>query len=158
MNKKKLKLEIKKVLSNQVSKDPDLKNAYLLIHCESKNVHINLARGNSSSELSPKQPNYMASVGKIFTSTIIGLLYEDKKLNFNDKIVKYLDDDLMNKLHIHNGIDYSKEIEIRHLLNQTSGLADNFMPLIDEIISKNDPNFTPIEAINWIKSNTTAVS
>lgn len=157
MNKEKMKFEIEKALDLQVKKDIGLKNAYLLVHCEPKNIHIDLARGNSSSKLNPQQPNYMASVGKIFTSTIIGLLYEENKLNFEDKVAKYLEDDLMREIHIHNNIDYSKEIRIRHLLNHTSGLADNFWPLIEEVVSKNDPNYTNLDAIKWVKTETNAV-
>lgn len=48
----------------------------------------------------------------------------------NDKIVKYLDADLMRGLHVYKGKNYSNDISIKHLLKKTSGLNDVFFPLL----------------------------
>lgn len=95
----------------------------------------------------------MASVGKLFTSAVISLLHEQGVLSFDDKISQYLDRELMDKLHVYKGKDYSYDIQIRHLLNQSSGLPDNFYPLFDKLLE--DPGFTitPREAIIWTKHN-----
>jgi D-alanyl-D-alanine carboxypeptidase len=98
------------------------------------------------------QPIHLASVGKLFTATIISILYEKGKLNFDDKISKYLDFELMDCLHIYNK-DYSNEITIKHLLMQTSGLNDVFYHLLTKISKDKSFKFTTREAISWGKKN-----
>ncbi|UCZ55070.1 beta-lactamase family protein [Bacillus shivajii] len=132
----------------QVQKDKNLKSACLLVHSEKKGIHLNIAEG--AMELN--QPAYMASVGKIFTSVLISILYENNQLTFEDRITNYLDQELVNKLHVYKGKDYSNDIQIKHLLNQTSGLYDHFRPLLKQLLD--NPSFTisPEEAITWAKT------
>ena len=138
----------------QVKKDSKIRNAYLLVHSEKEGIHLNIAEGSTNNmPANPQQPVYMASVGKLFTSTIIGILVENGKLSFGDKITKYLDHELLNNLHFYKGKDWTNEIRIHHLLNQTSGLADNFRTLLDELIKDQNLDFTPREAVAWVKNN-----
>jgi D-alanyl-D-alanine carboxypeptidase len=95
----------------------------------------------------------MASVGKIFTSTIISILYEEEKLKFDDKITKYIDNEIMERIHVYKDKEYSQTIEIGHLLNHTSGLADSFWDCLEDVCNPNDKKFEVIDAINWIKNN-----
>lgn len=140
---------IKKSLIKQVQKDKNLKSAFLLVHSERNGIHLHITEGS----MKLKQPAYMASVGKIFTSVLISMLYEQGEISFEDRMVKYLDQDLVKHLHVYKGIDYTNDIKIKHLLNQTSGLYDNFRPLLNKVLD--DPNFTisPQEAIIWAKTN-----
>lgn len=138
----------------QVQKDSKIKNAYLLVHSEKRGIHLNIAEGLTNNlPANPEQPIYMASVGKLFTSVIIGILVEKKMLSFDDKITKHLKSDLLNNLHVHRGKDLTGEIRIKHLLNQTSGLADNFKTLLHEIIKDQNLSLTPGEAVAWVKNN-----
>ena len=50
---------------------------------------------------------FIASTTKLFTSTLIFQLKEKGKLDFNDKISKYLSEDVLNNLHLYKGKDYS---------------------------------------------------
>ncbi|MFO7951908.1 MAG: serine hydrolase domain-containing protein [Bacillota bacterium] len=110
-------------------------NAYLLVHSEKADVSLSIAAGATGDiPAHPDQPNNMASVGKLFTSVIIAKLYEEGKLKFNDRISDYLDR------------EFTKDIEIRHLLNQTSGLDDNFMPLLERLLNEGKLDITPREA------------
>jgi D-alanyl-D-alanine carboxypeptidase len=95
----------------------------------------------------------MASVGKLFTSTIIGILYEQGVVSFDDRITDHLDQELLKGLHIHKGIDHTNEIRVKHLLNQTSGLPDNFEPLLDDLLADPDFSITPREPIEWVKKH-----
>jgi D-alanyl-D-alanine carboxypeptidase len=92
-------------------------------------------------------------VGKLFTATLIAMLFEQGKLDFTDRIGDYLDSDLMNELHVYRGHDYSNEITIRHLLMQTSGLYDVFYSLWEKMMA--DPSFTisTRDAIEWGKEH-----
>lgn len=154
MEKEKIKNSIEDMFRKQVRKDAKVKNAYLLVHSKKLNFHMNIAEGSTGQmSANSQQPNYMASVGKLFTATIISILYEKGELSFNDSISNYLDDELLNELHIYKGKDYTNSIKIKHLLKQTSGLYDNFWPLLDKIIADKEFNINPREAIIWGKNN-----
>lgn len=67
-----------------------------------------------------------ASIGKTFTATIVLQLMEEGRLSLDDKIDKFLDDDVvrLDSLHIYEGVSYGRSITVRQLLSQTSGIAD----------------------------------
>jgi len=154
MKEKAIQEKIEFLFRKQVQKDKKVKNAYLLVHSEKLKVDLNIAEGKTGDfKADINQPNHLASVGKLFTATITGILYEKGLLDFNDNIGKYLDGDLMNRIHVFKGKDYSDQITVRHLLMQTSGLNDVFYHFWKIFI--NDPAFrtTPKEAIIWGKEN-----
>ncbi len=145
---------IESAFRKKVQKDKMVLNAYLLVHSEKHNIHLNIAEGTTGNlKADITQPNHLASVGKLFTATIISILHERQMLDINDPIKKYLDKELMNGLHIYKGKDYSEQITIRHLLMQTSGLNDVFYRLMKRMTE--DPTFsiTPGEAVIWGKEN-----
>jgi len=114
--------------------------------------------GNSGN-LSLEQPYFIASTTKLFTTAIILHLKSVGKLRLEDKISMYLDNPIMNGLHIYNGTDYSGEITIKHLLAHTSGLPDYFegkgtngKSLADDIKKGNDQSWTCEQAIERSKS------
>ena len=140
----------------EVRKDPRVKNAYLLVHSDKSGMHLNLSEGpGDAAKPTPQQPNYMASVGKLFTSVVVGMLHEKGVLSFEDHISNYLDAPLLDGLHVYKGKDYSLKIQIRHLLNQTSGLPDNFYPLFEKLLADHDFDISPREAVEWAKKNRT---
>jgi D-alanyl-D-alanine carboxypeptidase len=144
---------LQKIESNflkKVQSDKNLKNAFLLVHSEKLGVDLNLAAGSANGH--PDQPHYMASVGKIFTATLIGILHDQHKLSFDDPIAKHLDAELMKGLHVYKGHDYSGDIKISHLLNQTSGLADVFFHFFKKML-KEPFKITAREAVIWGKQN-----
>ncbi len=153
MKKEKMKI-IEDMFRKQVRKDSKVKNAYLLVHSEKLNLHMNIAEGATGNiTANPQQPNYMASVGKLFTSTIVSILHEKGELSFDDRISNFLDEEILKGLHIYKGKDYTNDIKIKHLLQQTSGLYDYFWPLIDKLLDEKEFNTSPREAINWGKNN-----
>jgi hypothetical protein len=92
---------IESVFRQQVLNDKKVKNACLLVHSEKLGIDINIAEGKTGEiQANPKQANHLASVGKLFTATVIGMLQEKGLLNFDDKIAQYLDKDLMRGLHM----------------------------------------------------------
>ncbi|SFC24573.1 D-alanyl-D-alanine carboxypeptidase [Alkalibacterium subtropicum] len=154
MNKDDLTTSIDRSFRRKVQKDKKLKNAYLLVHSEKAGIHINIAEGATGNvPADPQQPHYMASVGKLFTSTIIGLLVEKGELSFDDAMSKHLQSELIKGLHLYKGKDYTEEIKIRHLLNQTSGLADDFRILLDKLVKDQSLNLSPEKSVMWVKKN-----
>jgi D-alanyl-D-alanine carboxypeptidase len=143
----------------QVKKDARIKNAFLLVHSDKTGLHLNIAEGTGENgNPDPRQPNYMASVGKLFTSVILGILHDKGVLSFDDRIGKYLDSGLTEGLHKFKGKDYSSDIQIRHLLNQTSGLPDNFYPLFGKLLADHSFNISPRDAVIWAKNNLSPIA
>ena len=154
MQKQEAVLKIESSFRNQVKKDRRVRNAYLLVDSDKLGIHLNLAEGmTGETKASPQQPNHLASVGKLFTATIISILYERGELDFEDKISKYLDSELMSQLHVYKGRDYSQEIKIKHLLKQTSGLNDVFYQLLEQMLKDKTYQLTTREAVMWGKKN-----
>ncbi|MCF8304464.1 MAG: beta-lactamase family protein [Bacteroidales bacterium] len=154
---KKIATAKEKIESNfrqQVQKDKKVENAYLLVHSEKLGVDLNIAEGKTGEiQANPEQANHLASVGKLFTATLVGMLQDKGLLSFDDKIAKYLDADLMHGLHIYKGKDYSGDISIKHLLKQTSGLNDVFFPLLKKMMDDPNLEMTVKEALEWGKAN-----
>ncbi len=151
MDKESVVSKIESQFRKTVNKDKKVKNAYLLVHTGKHGIQLNIAEGSTDGQSAhPQQPHYMASVGKLYTAAVIGILHENGKLSFDDPIANHLDEELMHRLHVHLEKDYSAEITVRHLLQQSSGLADVFWLLIKEIM-REPRKITPREAVIWGK-------
>ena len=149
MDRSKCESKIVNSFRKQVQGDSSLRSAFLLVQSEMLGVDLNIAETGSGSEVHADQPNHLASVGKLFTATLIAMLYEQGKLDFEDPIGTYLDVESMDGLHVYRGREYSGEITLRQLLMQTSGLYDVFYPLLEKMME--DPSFsiTTREAVAW---------
>lgn len=159
MNKTELTTKIESTFRKQVQKDSKVKSAFLLVHSDKLDIEINIAEGENEGVVAhTEQPHHMASVGKLFTSTLVGMLFDENLLDYNDPISKFLDDDLMRGLHVYKGKEYSGEITIRHLLMQTSGLFDVFYDLLKKMRGNLDFRITTREAVEWGKANLKPVS
>lgn len=121
---------------------------------------VNISSGDkswagSAGNLTNDSRYFIASTTKLYTTAIILKLIENKQLNFDDPISKYLPADIMEGLHIYKGVDYSDKITVKHLLSQTSGLPDYFeekdedgQSLKDKLLAGNDQKWTCEEAVN----------
>ena len=115
---------IKQCFKTELEKE-NIKSGILHVYSESRGINIKIAESKEDS-ISIDHPFYTASITKMFTATAIGILKDQNKLNFEDKIAQYLPDSLVNNLHVLDGKNYSKELTIAHLLQHTSGLPDYF--------------------------------
>jgi D-alanyl-D-alanine carboxypeptidase len=113
----------------------------------------------SSGNIEKDRQFFIASTSKLFTTAVILNLISQGKLGFNDKIHTYLDRDIMYKLHIFNGTDYSDKLTITHLLAHTSGLSDYFLQkdengnsIVSEITIGKDRYLPFEEIIRYSKS------
>ena len=113
----------------------------------------------AAGNISTNQSYFIASTTKLFTTAIILRLKSEGKLSLDEKIGKYLENNILKGLHIYKGNDYSDEITIKQLLAHTSGLADYFQnkgtngkSLEDEIKSGNDQFWTFEQAIERTKA------
>ena len=69
-------------------------------------------------------PIYVASITKLYTTTVIMKLAEQGVLALEDKISKYLPRTMIQGIHVHSGKDYSNQITLRDLLSHQSGISD----------------------------------
>ncbi|MGE5355756.1 MAG: serine hydrolase domain-containing protein [Deltaproteobacteria bacterium] len=113
----------------------------------------------SSGNIEKDRQFFIASTSKLFTTAVILNLISQSKLGLNDKIHTYFDRDIMNKLHVYNGTDYSDKLTITHLLAHTSGLSDYFLQkddngnsIVSEITKGNDRYLPFEEIISYSKS------
>ncbi len=164
MDKSDTNQRITALFEHRVSSDRKIHNAHLLIHSDVNQLHLNLAGSNANSvdynSVQVGQPVFMASVGKLFTAVLIGMLYEQGKLCFKSRIVDLLSPDLVDRLHVFKNKDYTDQIQLRHLLNHTSGLPDYFedkpvrgQRMVDRLINEPERIYQPREIISWTKEN-----
>lgn len=137
-----------------------------VMHLYSDKHNINLALGNGEcSELVENQPYHTASVGKLFTVTLIGMFVEQGRLSFDDRIVDILDSEMLNNLFVYKGIDYRDDVTVEHLMTHRSGVADYFedkvshgSKIIEETVKKPDFFYTPKALIEFTSSKQKAVA
>jgi D-alanyl-D-alanine carboxypeptidase len=144
------------------------KAATLLVHSDSIKIHLKSSAGfleDQKSKVIPDQPFHTASIGKLFTSVLIHQLIESGKLSLNDSVQKILGTDILKNLFVYEGTDYSEKVTISHLLAHTSGVDDYFdsvdkknKSVIDEITTNPDKFWTPIDLVNFTRTNQKAIA
>ncbi|MCJ7580148.1 MAG: beta-lactamase family protein [Candidatus Aminicenantes bacterium] len=77
---------------------------------------------SASGNIKEDSQYYIASINKFLVSAITLKLYTENKLGLEDKISKYLPEEVVRRLHLHKGKDYSNDLSITHMMSHTSGL------------------------------------
>ncbi len=161
IDKEKAQCLILKRFKHLVRNDLRIHTAFLLVHSDRLDLHLNMAEGSTDIPVpSPFQPYYTASVGKLFTAVLTAILSEHGLLSYEDPIANYLSDDLIAGLHVYKGKDYSRDVRIKHLLNHTSGLPDYFgdkpahgRQILKILLEEPDHFWNPSEVVTWSKEN-----
>lgn len=68
----------------------------------------------------------IASITKMFTAALILQLADEGRLRLDQTAQSILTDVDLSGVHILKGVDYGSTLTVRHLLHQTSGLADYY--------------------------------
>lgn len=76
----------------------------------------------------PARPFHAASVGKVMTATVVAMLIEQARLEFDTPIGALLPTTDVAGLPAAAGVDVSADVRVEHLLTHTSGLPDYFDP------------------------------
>ena len=103
-------------------------------------------------------PMFIASITKLFTTTCVLKLCEQRRLSFDDTISKYFSRDLLSGLHALKGHEYSFNLTVSDLLFQTSGLPDayeglnNKNSILKKAILVGDIYITFEQYLNEVKS------
>lgn len=117
-----MKINLDQPVLDQLVRDAVAKKeifgAVFYVSSEDQSVDLISAAGNFNEE----SQYYIASINKIFVSALILKFSVQNKLDLQDKISKYLPEELVSGLHVYRGKHYSDELRIIHLISQTSGL------------------------------------
>ncbi len=92
---------------------------------------------------------FVASTTKLFITALFLQLQAEGRLDLEDRIAKYFQASILDRLHVWKGKEYSHEINVKHLLSHTSGLADYFeqspkgqKSLRDQLLKGKDRSWT----------------
>lgn len=85
-----------------------------------------LSWSGAAGNLQKEDRYFIASVTKLYITTVILQLRNEGKLKLEDKIIQHFSEGYLDGLHQMKGVDYTREITITHLLSNTSGIPDYF--------------------------------
>jgi len=107
----------------------------------------------SAGNFSQNTPYFAASITKMYTTAVVMKLRSLGQLALDDPIGKYLAPEVMEGLHVYQGVDHSAQLTLRHLLTQTSGLPDYYEgerpgkpTVLDELLAGKD-QYLPFEEV-----------
>lgn len=169
ITKAEAKAEIQSELNNVAAKE-GITSTVMTVYSDTKDIHFELSAGTTSDgnggmvEVEPNHLYHSASVGKTMTATVIGMLHEEGVLNYQEKIADYLAPELLEGVFVYEGVDYSGDVTIEHLLEHTSGVADFFegsvvsgKTMLQEIAEDPDRWWAAEELIAFTRGRQTAV-
>ena len=117
--------DINQKLQALIDKESQKANIHsVLLGVQSKDGHINFQ--GAAGDASPDSPYFIASVTKMYTATVIMQLVDEGLLDLDALIQQYLSHLPLDGIHVHKGVDYSKQLKVYQLIHQTSGLSDYF--------------------------------
>jgi D-alanyl-D-alanine carboxypeptidase len=121
-----------------------------LIHSDRHNLHF------AYPDQSEKSVFHIASIGKLFTTVLLLQLVEEGKCNLEDKLIDYLDPNLLSGLFL-SGND---QIRIVDCLTHRSGAADFFegknkkgLKFVDEVIRNPSHEWTQTNLLEYVRQN-----
>jgi D-alanyl-D-alanine carboxypeptidase len=80
----------------------------------------------SAGDVAPDTRFPIASITKMFTAALVMQLVDEGRINLDQTAQSILTDVDLSGLHVVKGVDHGPALTIRHLLHQTSGLADYY--------------------------------
>lgn len=120
-------------------------------------------RDASGAPITKETPFMIASVTKLFITTAILKLHEQGKLDVLARIANYLDDTLLEGIHVYQGKSYHQDLCVWHLLTHTSGILDyieikdtNKQTIFDRVIEGEDQAFTIADMLEIVKTSSSA--
>ncbi|MBH5319425.1 beta-lactamase family protein [Paenibacillus sp. GSMTC-2017] len=164
ISKEKVNEKIEKQLTKLVKKNDSLSSALLTIYNNQSGYFEQFAVGTknkmSDQPVQVDSQYHSASIGKTMVAVIYGMLVDEGKISFDDKINRWLNADILKGLFVIDGTDYSDQVTLKQLLSHTSGVGDYFVgpvksgkPILDIISSDPDRLFTPEDFIAFTRDN-----
>ncbi len=144
----------------------------MLVHSDALGLHETFVRAAvgdggavAGGSVSADTPFHIASVGKLFTATLIGMLADEGALSFDDSIARFLDPEDLDGLFVYRGVDHRGEVTVGQLLAHTSGVADYFgdknrvgVTGADLALSEPDRFWTPNDLLDYTRAELVPVA
>ncbi|HEX6255982.1 MAG TPA: serine hydrolase domain-containing protein [Euzebyales bacterium] len=99
-------------------------------------------------------PWFLASVTKLYIAAVVLRLHEQGMVELSEAVVGYLPERLARGLHVLDGVDYTSQLTLVHLLGHLSGLPDwlderppGAKSLVDELVEDGDRVWTCEDAV-----------
>jgi D-alanyl-D-alanine carboxypeptidase len=103
-------------------------------------------------------PFHLASVTKTYTAAVVLRLHERGALGLDEPIATYLPASIVEGLHQRSGADRSPQITVRHLLANTSGLANYFedrpkggRSLVEQLFTEGDREWSTQDVADLVR-------
>jgi len=148
---------LQKLLDDLVQRPDNIRSGLLLV--EGPGFRWKGASGVASeatgAAMLPDDQFAIDSIAKTMTATIVMELVEEGRLALDDPIGRYLPRSLMDGLHVIDGRSYSGLVTVRHLLNHSSGIPDDWScaDFLDQIAGDLERRWIPEETIAHVKTN-----
>lgn len=164
ISKDAVKDSLNKHLKKVVDKNDSLSSILLTIYSNKTGYFEQFAVGTkdqfSDQPVQKDSQFHTASVGKTMCATVFGMLVEEGKIKYDDKIRTWLEEDILEGLFVINDTDYSDQVTIRQLLCHTSGVGDYFEDpvksgntMLEMITDNPDLMFTPEDLLAFTREN-----
>ena len=159
-----LDAELQNIISGLVAENPSVKNCVVAVAKGDGSFAWSGAAGNARADvpMNKDTPIYIASITKLYTATVVMMLFERGSIALDDPIAKYLPRAVIDGIHVYAGKDYSNEITIRQLLGHRSGIADYYTEkagdeksLFDVFLENPERRWTVLETIERAKHQLT---
>jgi CubicO group peptidase (beta-lactamase class C family) len=123
----------------------------VLLGVQSADGRVNFQ--GAAGDASPNSPYFIASVTKMFTATVIMQLVDEGRLDLDAPITDYLPGDLLDGIHVYEGTDYSHQLKVYQLVQQTSGLADYYEDdLIEDFKHSRDRAYNLDDVLQMVRN------
>ena len=157
-----LNKKLEDLVSALVAQDKSIRNCALAVSKGDESYSwagaAGVARQDGRVPMTGDTPVYIASILKLYTATVVMKLVEMGDLSPDDRISKYLPEELIRGIHVYHGKDYSREITIEHLLSNTSGIADYYtekpeggMSVFETLMEEPEREWKENETIEWAR-------
>ncbi|MUT64684.1 serine hydrolase [Paenibacillus sp. NEAU-GSW1] len=164
ISKEAVHAKIEQHLTKVVEENDSLSSALLTIYSKKtgnlEQFAVGTAHKNSEQPVGIDSPYHSASIGKTMLAAVCGILVDEGKISYDDKIGDWLNADILKGLFVIDGADYSDQVTIRQLLSHTSGVGDYFegpvkkgRPMLEMITAEPDHRFTPEELLAFTREN-----
>ncbi|MBE0410713.1 MAG: beta-lactamase family protein [Anaerolineales bacterium] len=113
------------LLNHELDKMIDNKRVFSVVMCV-ENSDKSFSWTGAAGAMQVDSRFYIASVTKLYVTAVTMRLVEENRIDLSENISKYLPEGMCEGLHVLNGVDYSNQLTIYHLISNTSGLPDYF--------------------------------
>lgn len=123
----------------------------ILLGVQSADGRVNFQ--GAAGEASPDSAYFIASITKMFTAAVIMQLVDEGKLDLDAPIQQYLPHLALEGIHVHKGVDYSKQLKVYQLVHQSSGLADYYEDgLVEDIKHNRDRAYNLNDVLTMVRN------